>query len=125
MHNVAFRKEAHLADWLFDLPLKAQQMLLDLTSDLGKNPDIVAIGLEEIIDLNATNIMKASTTNQRLWSEGLRKVLGERQKYIMITSLQLVGVCIFIFIRPKLAPYIRFLSPSMPLSCPVCDFASR
>jgi hypothetical protein len=27
MHNVAFRNQAHLTDWLFDLPLKAQQTL--------------------------------------------------------------------------------------------------
>lgn len=27
MHNVAFRNEARLSDWVFDLPLKAQNAL--------------------------------------------------------------------------------------------------
>ncbi|VDM66826.1 unnamed protein product [Strongylus vulgaris] len=48
-----------------------------------------------------------STTNQRLWLEGIRRVLHEHGSYILLVVEQLVGVCLFIFARPNLAPFIR------------------
>lgn len=39
--------------------------------------DIFAIGFEEIVDLNASNIMAASHENARAWADELQKVLTE------------------------------------------------
>ncbi|PIO55962.1 hypothetical protein TELCIR_22647, partial [Teladorsagia circumcincta] len=47
------------------------------------------------------------TTNQRLWAEGVRRVLQERGSYILLVVEQLVGVCLFIFVRPQLVPFIK------------------
>lgn len=46
MYNVAFRHEQSLVSWLYPQVLHSPY-------------DLVAVGLEEIVDLNASNIMKA------------------------------------------------------------------
>ncbi|GFY12047.1 synaptojanin-1 [Trichonephila clavipes] len=68
--------------------------------------DIYAIGIEEIVDLNASNIVSASSQNQREWMVELQKTISRDHKYIYITSYQLVGVCLFLYALPKHAPYI-------------------
>jgi hypothetical protein len=49
MYNVAFRHEQSLEAWIFPT----------LNIFRQKTYDIIAIGLEEIVDLNASNLMKA------------------------------------------------------------------
>lgn len=70
--------------------------------------DIFAIGFEEIVDLNASNIMAASSDNAKAWAEELQKVLSkDNTEYVLVTYQQLVGVCLYLFIRPEHAPYLR------------------
>ncbi|CAG9533964.1 unnamed protein product [Cercopithifilaria johnstoni] len=102
--NIAFRNQTNLADWLFP------QHFAGLNGENSITPDIYVVGLEEIIDLNASNIVSASTTNQRAWALGLREALSKRNKYILLGCEQLVGVCIFVFIKPSLATSIRDMS---------------
>ncbi|KAI6203085.1 Phosphoinositide 5-phosphatase [Aphelenchoides besseyi] len=104
VYNVAFRHEQSLNGWLFP-------NLLDHVPY-----DIVAIGLEEIVDLNASNMMKASTTNQRVWRDGIKKVLEEQyqnaESYVVLACEQLVGVCIIVYIRLELLSRMRELAIS-------------
>ncbi|XP_049845566.1 synaptojanin-1-like [Schistocerca gregaria] len=69
--------------------------------------DIFAIGFEEIVDLNASNIVAASSENAKAWAEELQKVLSRDSQYVLVTYMQLVGVCLYLFIRPEHAPHIR------------------
>lgn len=55
MYNVAFRHEQSLVSWLF--PLATQPPC-----------DIYAVGLEEIVDLNASNIVNAGYENINCYS---------------------------------------------------------
>ncbi|VDP01990.1 unnamed protein product [Soboliphyme baturini] len=88
--------------------------LLDISNDFTAPNDIYAIGLEEIVDLNATNIVSASSANQKMWIDAYRRILCEGKcKYILLESVQLVGVCLFVFIRPRLAPFVRDLATDM------------
>ena len=48
-----------------------------------------------------------STTNQKEWGAFLQKKISRERKYVLLTSAQLVGVCLFIFVRPQLAPVVR------------------
>jgi synaptojanin len=34
-------------------------------------------------------------------------VLSRDNKYSLVTYVQLVGVCLYLFVRPELAPYLR------------------
>ncbi|CAK1540447.1 unnamed protein product [Leptosia nina] len=97
-------KDVSLADWLLDCPNSA----LVNTVNLKDHPsDIFAIGFQEIVDLNASNIMAASSDNAKAWSEELEKVLCRDASYTLLSSHQLVGVCLFVFVRKDLVPHIR------------------
>ncbi|XP_050437501.1 synaptojanin-1 isoform X2 [Adelges cooleyi] len=98
-----------LSKWLlgpFNAPLfdSSNEFFLNEDNNL---PDIYAIGFEEIVDLNASNIMAASSDNADSWNKSLNKVLSSKREYVLLTSTQLVGVCLFIFIKPELLPYVR------------------
>lgn len=69
--------------------------------------DIVAVGFQEIVDLNASNIVAASSDNAKAWAEELQRTLSREHPYALLTYQQLVGVCLYIFIRPQHAPHIR------------------
>ncbi|XP_072231421.1 synaptojanin-1 isoform X1 [Leuresthes tenuis] len=102
--SIAFRNQT-LNDWLLDAPTKAGHPEFQ---DTKANPiDIFAIGFEEMVELNAGNIVSASTTNQKLWAAELQKNISRDHKYVLLASEQLVGVCLFVFIRPQHAPFIR------------------
>ncbi|KAM8834664.1 synaptojanin-1 isoform 3-T4 [Synchiropus picturatus] len=102
--SIAFRNQT-LNDWLLDAPVKAG--LPEFQGTKGDPVDIFAIGFEEMVELNAGNIVSASTTNQKLWAAELQKNISRDHKYVLLASEQLVGVCLFVFIRPQHAPFIR------------------
>ncbi|XKL60981.1 hypothetical protein PGB90_008038 [Kerria lacca] len=101
-------KDLSLSDWLLDAVNQTKKSLIDSNSDNDDLPvDIFAIGFEEIVDLNASNIMAASSENATLWAEELQKVLSRDYPYVLLTYVQLVGVCLFIFIRSDMVPFIK------------------
>ncbi|XP_058379003.1 synaptojanin-1 isoform X4 [Diceros bicornis minor] len=102
--SIAFRNQT-LTDWLLDAPKLAG--ILEFQDKRSKPTDIFAIGFEEMVELNAGNIVNASTTNQKLWAVELQKTISRDNKYVLLASEQLVGVCLFVFIRPQHAPFIR------------------
>ncbi|KAM3934624.1 synaptojanin-1 [Leptodactylus fuscus] len=101
--SIAFKNQT-LTDWLLDAPKIAG---VQEFQDRSKPIDIFAIGFEEMVELNAGNIVNASTTNQKLWAAELQKTISRDNKYVLLASEQLVGVCLFVFIRPQHAPFIR------------------
>ena len=85
-----------------------------------------AIGFEEMVDLDAKNIMNArysfaisqpqpettprldfSSENAKAWATELTKTLNRDEKFTLVTYQQLVGVCLYVFVRPELASQIR------------------
>ncbi|XP_040279132.1 synaptojanin-1 isoform X2 [Bufo bufo] len=102
--SIAFKNQT-LTDWLLDAPKIAG--IQEFQDRRSKPTDIFAIGFEEMVELNAGNIVNASTTNQKLWAVELQKTISRDNKYVLLASEQLVGVCLFVFIRPQHAPFIR------------------
>ncbi|VEN37200.1 unnamed protein product, partial [Callosobruchus maculatus] len=114
-------KDVQLSDWLLDAHLKdsggtKEGALLDHQSDSpdeDKNVDktapvdIYAIGFEEIVDLNAANIMNSSTENAKQWATELQKVLSRDHPFVLLTYQQLVGVCLYVFVRLEHVPHVR------------------
>ncbi|XP_055533373.1 synaptojanin-1 [Wyeomyia smithii] len=104
-------KDVSLADWLLDCHrLARSRSLVDVShpEETEEPPiDIFAIGFQEIVDLNASNIVAASSDNAKAWAEELQKVISRDEEYVLLTYQQLVGVCLYIYIRPKHAQYIR------------------
>ncbi|XP_050314325.1 synaptojanin-1 isoform X2 [Anthonomus grandis grandis] len=102
-------KDIKLSDWLLDNH-KQNQSLVDTTGcDVNRMTpvDIYAIGFEEIVDLNAANIVNSSTENAKAWATELEKVLSRDYPYALLTYQQLVGVCLYVFVRPELIPFIK------------------
>ncbi|XP_075059511.1 synaptojanin-2 isoform X2 [Mixophyes fleayi] len=99
---------SELTDWLLDAPKLSG--IPDFQGDKCSPPDIFAIGFEEMVELNAGNIVSASTTNRKMWAEQIQKAISRSHRYILLTFGQLVGVCLFIFVRPYHMPFIRDLA---------------
>nr|XP_006812955.1 PREDICTED: synaptojanin-1-like [Saccoglossus kowalevskii] len=113
--SIAFKHQS-MSDWLLDNPqiMAAQDPeSVNTRTDFSTPVDIYAIGFEEMVDLSAGNIISASTTNQKQWGAELQKTLSRDNKYILVASEQLVGVCLYIFVRPRHAPYIRDVAIDM------------
>lgn len=51
--------------------------------------------------------MAASSDNAKAWAEELQKTLSRDQPYTLLTYQQLVGVCLYVFVRPEHAQHIR------------------
>ncbi|CAH0562090.1 unnamed protein product [Brassicogethes aeneus] len=103
-------KDIKLSDWLLDPHTKNKGSLVDtgFTDEHKSIPvDIYAIGFEEIVDLNAANIVNSSTENAKSWALELEKVLSRDRQYVLVTYQQLVGVCLYVFVRPEHVPYIK------------------
>ena len=83
---------------------------LDTKEKDTRPADIYAIGFEEMVDLDAKNIVNASGENARGWAEELAKTLNRNTKYSLVTYQQLVGVCLYVFIRPDLAENVVVIS---------------
>ncbi len=49
----------------------------------------------------------ASSENAKAWAQELTRILNRDEKFSLLTYQQLVGVCLYVFVRPELAPHIR------------------
>ncbi|TGZ64557.1 hypothetical protein CRM22_006317 [Opisthorchis felineus] len=124
-----FRSVAHkhesVTDWLLDLAKTVKPEAVwgyrnsDYTDEqINKPIDVFAIGFEEIVDLTTSNIVAGSkpTANQRDWGLFLQRHLNrdvhERDSYVLINSVQLVGICLFVFARARLATLFRDIASS-------------
>ena len=58
------------------------------------------------------NVTPSSTTNAMEWQKEVQKTVSREHKYVLLTHIQLVGVVLFIFVRPHLAPFIRSGRPA-------------
>uniref|UniRef100_H2ZA68 phosphoinositide 5-phosphatase n=1 Tax=Ciona savignyi TaxID=51511 RepID=H2ZA68_CIOSA len=72
--------------------------------------DIFAIGFEEMVELNAGNIVNTSQANQQAWAQELQKTISVKCDYELVGSEQLVGVCLYVFARKPLSLHVRDLS---------------
>ena len=60
-----------------------------------------------IINNNSALSTVSSSENAKAWAAELLKTLNRDEKYALITYHQLVGVCLYIFVRPEHADKVR------------------
>ncbi|KAJ1890825.1 Inositol-1,4,5-trisphosphate 5-phosphatase 1 [Kickxella alabastrina] len=82
-------------------------------------PDFIAIGFQEVVNLDVQSVIAADTTNRRVWEQVLsaeinvqhRKAFGRRAsgEYALVSSEQLVGVSLLFFAHEALLPRIHGL----------------
>lgn len=78
-----------LVDWLF--PADNQS--------IGA-PDIYAIGLQELIELNAGSILAADSTKPGQWAALLKQQLNSQQeKYLLLRTEAIASMSVFLFVK--------------------------
>lgn len=74
-------------------------------------PDIFAIGFQEIVPLNAQQILQTDPEKRRVWEAKILDALENRPNkkgsYVLLRSEQLVGTALLIVVKSELTPVIR------------------
>lgn len=86
---------------------------------LQQNPDIVAVGFQEIVELSPQQIMATDPIRRQAWEDAVRKTLNENAKrgrseeYIMLRSGQLVGAALMVFVKSSVLKNIKNVEGSV------------
>lgn len=92
-----------------------------LCADWGPNreypPDIVAVGFQEIVDLNAVNVAVDNKTQQKsqFWAEKLEQTLNSyssdpNRSYTLLSQKSLVGLLVCVFVKAAHRDRVRYIS---------------
>jgi len=76
-------------------------------------PDLIAVGFQEIVDLNAVNVAVDNKTQQRsiFWIERLRETLASTgEQYQLLTQKSMVGLLICVFVKTVHHNRVRYVS---------------
>ncbi|KAK4240041.1 SacI homology domain-containing protein [Achaetomium macrosporum] len=83
-------------------------------SELGSiQPEIIAIGFQEIVELNPQQIMNSDPTRKQLWEQAIKRTLDRHysrdgdEKYVLLRSGQLVGAALCIFVKASVLHNIK------------------
>lgn len=119
-HHFVSTKEIHILVGTFNLNGKERGMQEDLSSWLcpdvagpQRNPEIVAIGFQEIVELNPQQILGTDPSRRQAWEATVKNTLNENaeknqeEEYVLLRGEQLVGASLSIFVRTSLLPYIK------------------
>ncbi|KAJ2720610.1 Inositol-1,4,5-trisphosphate 5-phosphatase 1 [Coemansia sp. D1744] len=88
-----------------------------LSMPRDKRPDFIAIGFQEVVNLDVQSVISADTANRRTWEQVLtteindqyRTAFGDRAEgeYALVSSEQLVGVVLLFFAHDTALPRIH------------------
>ena len=109
-----FNNVIDVSNWLIDF----KNHLNFNNSNFEKNelkPDIYFIGFEEIVDLNATNIMYASNTEKKnniksIMSEAFSSIPrsnDDNDPYVLIKELDLIGIYFLTYVKQSIMKNIK------------------
>jgi hypothetical protein len=96
-----------LSPWLFPPALGSEQ------------PEIYAVGFQEIVELSPQQIMNSDPARRGLWEHAVQTTLNRRQaalggeKYVLLRSGQLVGAALCIFVKTSALGKIRNVEGSV------------
>ncbi|KAF0991928.1 hypothetical protein HZS_6715, partial [Henneguya salminicola] len=97
--NLSLFFNKNIQDWLLDSPKLFPQYLnsnVDINIE-SFTSDIIVVGLQEMVDLTASNILLYNDQQIALWTRFLKNLISRDHEYVLISSTQLVGVSLFIF----------------------------
>ncbi|GMH70934.1 hypothetical protein TrRE_jg13140 [Triparma retinervis] len=76
-------------------------------------PDIIAVGFQEIVDLNAVNVAVDSKASQRslFWQDTiLRTLSSNNRRYTLVQEVHLVGMLLCVYVQNKHLPHVSNVS---------------
>lgn len=87
-----------LLPWIFPPELKA-------------DPDIIALGFQEMVPLTAQQIVQTDPEKRRIWENRVLEALDcrphKRSDYVLLRSEQLVGTALLVLVKAELTAVIR------------------
>ncbi|KAG9243917.1 SacI homology domain-containing protein [Calycina marina] len=84
-----------------------------------QQPEIVAVGFQEIVELSPQQIMNSDPTRKQLWEKAVRKTLNrharavDSEHYVLLRSGQLVGAALCIFVKSSVLKHIKNVEGSV------------
>ncbi|KAI7868078.1 SacI homology domain-containing protein [Spinellus fusiger] len=76
-----------------------------------EEPDIYAIGFQEIIELSPQQVMVTDAEKRKVWEQQIENTLNSRKggksKYVHLRSNQLVGAALMIYVKSSIVENIR------------------
>lgn len=110
----------------FNLNGKQYGLSEDLTSWLcpsparrENQPDIVAVGFQEIVELSPQQIMSTDPKRRLAWDDAVKATLNRRsqqvddEEYVLLRGGQLVGASLSVFVKASILPYIKNVEGSL------------
>ncbi|KAL8675309.1 MAG: hypothetical protein Q9168_000266 [Polycauliona sp. 1 TL-2023] len=85
----------------------------------NRQPDIVAVGFQEIVELSPQQIMSTDPGRRQVWEQAVRLTLNSRMKdstqedYVLLRSGQLVGAALIVFVRSSALGKIKNVEGSV------------
>ncbi|KAJ8130937.1 hypothetical protein O1611_g2692 [Lasiodiplodia mahajangana] len=82
-------------------------------------PEIFAVGFQEIVELSAQQIMNSDPTRKQQWEKAIKRTLNARAKetggdrYVLLRSGQLVGAALCIFVKASVLSKIKNVEGSV------------
>ncbi|KAI1734417.1 SacI homology domain-containing protein [Xylaria scruposa] len=82
-------------------------------------PEIFAVGFQEIVELSAQQIMNSDPTRKQQWEKAIKRTLNNRvkknggERYVLLRSGQLVGAALCIFVKASVLPKIKNVEGSV------------
>lgn len=84
-----------------------------------RQPEIVAVGFQEIVELSPQQIMNSDPTRVQAWEKAARKTLNHHARiagsdhYVLLRSGQLVGAALCIFVKSSVLRHIKNVEGSV------------
>ncbi|QIW99882.1 hypothetical protein AMS68_005400 [Peltaster fructicola] len=100
----------------FNLNGKTHGVKEDLSTWLRPNVDtpferqeIVAVAFQEIVELNAQQILQTDPYRRQEWEESVRQTLNTKGKeeYVLLRGGQLVGASLSLFVKRSALPFVK------------------
>lgn len=82
-------------------------------------PDIVAVGFQEIVELSPQQIMSTDPARRQTWENAVKKTLNTNarslrsEEYVLLRSGQLVGAALMVFVKTGVLGDIRDVEGSV------------
>ena len=76
---------------------------------LQETPDIIAVGFQELVELNVGNALNDNFSKERshMWIEHISKTINKQHKYVLLGSKYLVGIMLCVFVLDKHHPRVK------------------
>lgn len=88
--------------------------------ELGeRQPEIMVVGFQEIVELSPQQIMNSDPTRKQMWEKAVKACLNKRaeeingEKHVLLRSGQLVGAALCIFVKASVLSQIKNVEGSV------------